>query len=47
MKCIETRTDPRKAYRPSVPDRQENRPTFDRSQSQLWYASFENCRRFN
>ena len=30
MKRIETRTNPKKAYRPSVPDRQENRPTFDR-----------------
>lgn len=47
MKRIEMKTDPRKDYRPSVRDRQENRPTFDRSQSQLWYASFENCRRFN
>ena len=37
----------RETYRPLMQGRQENRPTFDRGQSQLWYASVENYRRFN
>ena len=30
MKRGKTKAEPRKTYRPSVQDRQENRPTFDR-----------------
>ena len=47
MKRTIHRENEREAYRPSIREREGNRPTIDRSPGQLWCACYENQRRCN